>query len=101
MNTGNIQNKLIQAAKNNPPSDHVPYAFEKRIMHRISALPKVDAWSLWGQGLWRAVAPCFAIMVLIFAWSTLVQKPTPAPELVASDFESTVLAPLDGMKDTW
>lgn len=101
MNIRNIQNNLILAAKSNPPSDRVPYAFEKRIMQRIGSLPKVDVWSLWGQGLWRAVAPCFAIMVLIFAWSTFVQKPSPAPELVASDFESTVLAPLDGMKDTW
>ncbi len=31
MNVDELRRKLIAAARANPPSDHVPYAFEKRI----------------------------------------------------------------------
>ena len=37
MNLAELERKLIAAARANPPSDRVPYAFEKRIMARLAA----------------------------------------------------------------
>ena len=36
MNLAELERKLIAAARANPPSDRVPYAFEKRIMARLA-----------------------------------------------------------------
>ncbi len=69
MNLAELERKLIAAARANPPSDRVPYAFEKRILARLPARPLADGWELWGRALWRAAAPCVAIMLLLGAWS--------------------------------
>ena len=49
------------------PVDHVPYAFEKRIMAHIEAAPQaaINLWQQWSQALWRAVVPCLAVMILV------------------------------------
>ena len=57
MNLAELERKLIAAARANPPSDRVPYAFEKRIMARLAARPVADGWALWARALWRAAAP--------------------------------------------
>lgn len=69
MNIAELHKKLIAAARTESPSDRVPYAFEKRIMAAIKAAPVADAWSLWGGALWRAAAPCVAVMLAISAWT--------------------------------
>ncbi len=69
MNLAELERKLIAAARANPPSDQVPYAFEKRIMARLAARPAMDHCTLWARALWRAAAPCVAIMLLLGAWS--------------------------------
>ena len=51
MNLAELERKLIAAARANPPSDRVPYAFEKRIMARLAARPVVDGWALWAPRL--------------------------------------------------
>ena len=53
MNLAELERKLIAAARANPPSDRVPYAFEKRIMARLAAWPVADSWALWARALWR------------------------------------------------
>src|ERR1035441_10170892 len=58
MNVTQLERKLIAAARANPPSDRVPYAFEKRIMAHLAAQPVVDDWALWARALLRAAAPC-------------------------------------------
>src|ERR1039458_1755153 len=47
MNVTQLERKLIAAARANPPTDRVPYAFEKRIIAHLAAQPVVDAWALW------------------------------------------------------
>jgi len=37
MNLAGLQRKLIAAARANPPSDRVPFAFEKRILAQLRA----------------------------------------------------------------
>jgi hypothetical protein len=95
MNLAQLERKLIATARANPPSDRVPYAFEKRILACLAAQPILDRWELWGRALWRAAAPCIAIMLLLGAWSLFAPQPnTPANDL-SQQFEQTLLAAVD------
>jgi len=95
MNLAELERKLIAAARGNPPSDQVPYVFEKRIMARLVARPVADGWELWARALWRAAALCVAIMVLLGACSLLAPPgSTPANDL-SQDLEKTLLAAVD------
>ncbi|MGO8930805.1 MAG: hypothetical protein ACLQU3_28430 [Limisphaerales bacterium] len=95
MNLSELQRKLVAAARANPPSERVPYAFEKRIMARFAARPVVDDWALWARALWRAATPCVAIMLLLGAWS-LFTPPNSAPATdLSQQLEQTLLAAVD------
>lgn len=94
MNLGELQRKLILAARSDAPREEVPYAFEKRIMARLRAAPVVDQWEQWAAALWRAAAPCIAIMVLFSAWSLLAPANPPASDL-SQELENTILAAAD------
>ena len=95
MNLADLERKLIAAARAHPPSDRVPYAFEKRILARLAARPLADGWELWGRALWRAAAPCVAIMLLLSAWSFLAPTSATSANDLAQDFENTLLAAVD------
>lgn len=56
--------RLIAAARLDTPSDHVPYAFEQRVLACLGGRRRADAWTAWSALLWRAVLPCAAIMLL-------------------------------------
>ena len=97
MNLDDLQRKLIKVARANPPSDRVPYGFEGRVMAALQRHPVLDQWAFWAQALWRATAPCIAVLVLIAMWSLFsptMPPANPAPQTmdVAQDFENTVLA---------
>jgi hypothetical protein len=64
MNLPKLQNKLLAAARQNPPADHVPYAFEKRIMARLIATPKPNEWLAWSRALWFGAAACVAVALV-------------------------------------
>ena len=95
MNLDELQRKLLAAARANPPSEHVPLAFEKRITARLTALPAPDGWALWSSALWRAVAPCVAVMLLFGAWSLFVPHGTSSGTDLSQDLENTLLAAVD------
>jgi hypothetical protein len=99
MNLAELERKLIAAARAHPPSDRVPYAFEKRILARLAARPLADGWELWGRALWRAAAPCVAIALLLGAWSFFSQSSAPANDL-SQDLEQTLLAAVDQDQST-
>ena len=92
MNIGELEHKIIAAARNNPPSDRVPYAFEKRIMERLKKPVFADHWSAWDQALWRAAAPCVAVMLLSTAWTVLSPSSSPADGDIDQALENTVMA---------
>lgn len=92
MNLQQLQAKLLNAARNHPPSDHVPFAFEKRIMARL-AKPVVDAWALWGKALWRAAAACVIAVALLGSWSLQIESNESTD--LSQEFEQTVFAALD------
>jgi len=91
MNLTELQRKLLAAARSNPPSDEVPYAFKTRVMARLREHGVPDGWALWAGALWRATVPCVAIMILLSAWSFFA-APKPMPNDLSQEFENTVLA---------
>ena len=104
MNLNELQRKLTAAARAQAPGDRVPYAFEKRIMARLTACPVPDTLSLWAQSLWRAAVPCVAVVMLLGVTSFFVPSgtTTTASETVLSssadnslDLETTLLAAVD------
>ena len=95
MNLAELEQKLITAARTNPPSEQVPYAFEKRIVARLAARPVLDDWALWARALWRATAPCAAIMLLLGAWSLFAPSRSTATGDLSQQLEQTLLAAVD------
>ena len=100
MKPGQLERKLIAAAKAHPPSDAVPYAFEQRIMARLRQMPVPDAWADWAGALWRAAAPCVAVAILLGVWSAVSPGPTTAATDLSQDLEQTVLASVTLDSDT-
>jgi hypothetical protein len=95
MNLDDLQRRFITAARRHPPSEAVPYAFEKRIMARLRGLRPVDYWAFWAKGLWRAAAPCVVLTILLTAWSLLSTPRVSSNVDLAQEFENTVLAAVD------
>jgi len=102
MNLSELHDKLMAVAKKNPPSDHVPYAFEKRIMSRLASVPAPNPWALWGGPLWRAAVSCVAITVLCGVWSFASNRASDSPESFSQAFESAVFdPPSQHAEDAW
>ena len=115
LETSSADERFLKFARNLPGNEHVPYAFEKRIMARIRGLRTADPLAFWSRMLWRAVAPCFGVMILAALFST--KEPTAAfidqaafdpsettTETVDSestDFETVMLASFDDLEYTW
>lgn len=92
MDLEKLQQKLMAAAKASPPSDRVPYAFEKRIMARLTAPLKVDEWALCGRWLWRAVTPCMSVMAALGVWVLATMQPEPESQNLEQAIENTLLS---------
>jgi hypothetical protein len=100
MNSHDSLKRLIAAARTVPPSDAVPLAFEKRVMARLAAAPQMDLGLWWARLLWRASVPCVALMLMLGVWTYLVQTEGFGGSL-ADDLESTVLAPVAALEESW
>lgn len=107
MNLEQLQQKLLAAARAHPPGDHVPYAFEKRIMSCLATVPAPDFSALWARALWRAAAPCVAVAILLGVWSLGGDGSSTAAGLAnredfSQHFERTMLAVADEQtEDIW
>jgi hypothetical protein len=94
MNLAELEQKLIAAARSNPPDDRVPYAFEKRITARIAARA-ADHWQFWTRGLWRAAVSCVAVALVCGAVSFFTPAAADNSSDLSQDFENTLLASVD------
>jgi hypothetical protein len=102
MNPSDLQSKLIEAARGEPPQDQVPYAFEKRIMARLAGLSPLNSWALWGRPLWRAAISCMAITLLCGIWSIAHAPKGGNADSFAQAFERAVFASSDQhLEDIW
>jgi hypothetical protein len=82
MNLAELERKLMAAARANPPSDRVPYAFEKR-------------------ALWRGAASCVALALLVSAWFLISSTGATRATSFAQQFETTMLAAADQETDIY
>ena len=102
MNLNELQAKLLASARKDPPSDHVPYAFEKRIMARLGHSLPFCAWSFWSQSLWRAALSCVAITLLCGLWSLASIHHNDSSESFSQAFEGAVFSSVDQhFEDAW
>lgn len=102
MKLESLQQKLLAAARAETPSDHVPVAFEKRVLAHLSSRRPIEVSALWARALWRAVIPCVAVAVLLSAFSlaTNPDSESAAGETDLSQaFEQTLLAAADSTED--
>ena len=91
MNLEHLEQKILTVARRQQPSDHVPYAFEKRIMALLKDPARRVADLQWGAALWRASIPCVAIGLFASALAFFSAAPVTGPDLLA-DMENAVLA---------
>ncbi len=85
--------EFVRIARAMPRDERTPYAFEKRIMAHLSNAPVVDTLEFWARALWRATAPCLAVMIIAMAvyWPGVLLQANADNDSV--DLESAVLAP--------
>ena len=95
MDLNKLERKLIAAARADAPSDRVPYAFEKRVIAHLTGRAALDRAGVWANALWRAVAPCFGIMLVLSAWSFFTGSANAPAADLSQDFENTVFAAAD------
>ena len=97
-----LRQKLLATARANPPADHVPYAFEKRVLAHLTVKPVLDLSALWARALWRAAAPCVAVSLLLLGVSSFIgTDASSASDEVSPDLEETMLAVIDQSEEVW
>ncbi|HEX3799243.1 MAG TPA: hypothetical protein VH413_11125 [Verrucomicrobiae bacterium] len=92
-----LHDKLIAAARNTPPDDRVPYAFEKRIMAQLAGQTAADPWGLWSRGLSRAAIYCVIFMLILSASSFFV--PSVNQDSLSQAVDQTLFAAIDNTPD--
>jgi hypothetical protein len=98
MNTSELRRKLIAAARLNAPDERVPFAFSRRVMARIAALPALDEWALWARALWRSAGACITLALFLGA-ASLLSPPASESVDLSQAFEKTMLAAVDPEND--
>ena len=105
MDIDRLQTELLRAARADRPSDHVPLAFERRVMARLAERIRRDPWSEWTAAFWRAAMSGGAIALLAVA----VNLATPGavndvaedPELFAVADSAPAAAADEPVQDLW
>jgi hypothetical protein len=99
MNLDQLQSKLIAAARNARPDERVPYAFEKRIMARLAAMPAVDWLGAWGAALWRAALGC--VVVAVVSGAVVLTQQSSGENDLSQDFETALYASAEAGPEAW
>jgi anti-sigma-K factor RskA len=94
-NWQSLQSKLLAAARANPPSDRVPYAFEKRVTALIVARSAIEPLGQWVRGLWRAAVSSMAVALLLVVWAVFNPAASSKTDDLSQNFENTLLASVD------
>lgn len=102
MKHADLPKTLLEAARSHPPSDHVPFGFEHRIMAHIRALGSEDPWLQWTRALWRAAAPAVMLALALGVWTSLGNPINLAEEDgFETAIENTVLSSVDASESIW
>jgi hypothetical protein len=100
MELSRLHQKLIAAARSTPVDPRVPFAFEKRVMARITAAA-ADRWSAWDRALWRLTPACATVMLCLAVCSWWSTRPASATSSLERALEQTVYAAIDLSGDQW
>ena len=95
MNFARLHTKLVAAARANPPSDRVPYAFEKRVLSYLRPGAAEDAWAMWGRALSRSAFACLLVAVGLSVWSLRANGEDD------HDFDSAMVSAAEPVVDSW
>jgi hypothetical protein len=101
MKVEQMRQRLIAAGRLDQPSSQPPYAFEKRIMARITSRQSLDPYRLWNRILWRCAGPCVALVVVLGALSFVHGNESLASGDYVADLETLVYAPLNTTQEVW
>lgn len=101
MNWHTVQEKLLAAARAEPADDRVPYAFEQRILARLSARPAPDRRAEWAAALLKAAVPCVMIGAALSLWSFVDTRQNAAAPALAVAFENAVFSPAEEAETAW
>src|SRR5437867_3183898 len=101
MNLDELGRKLLAAARWASPDDRVPYAFEKRILALVRAVPRADAWAAWARALWFSAVVCTVVALLVGLWSANSVQDPEAGVSFSQDLEQSILAAVDDGESTW
>lgn len=89
--------QLLEAARRNPPSDRVPFAFERRVMAHLPAIanPHASGLVFWTRGFWRAALSGVAAATLMMGSLGVVsERGTDDGDSVSAEaLEEALLAP--------
>jgi len=72
-------------------------------MAALAAQSPADPWAVWSRLLWRAAAPCIAIMLVMSVWTVVAAQSNHvrAEAALAADLEGVVWAPLSSIHEIW
>lgn len=102
MDLGNLQAKLLRAARANPPSEGVPYAFEQRIMARLRRAKPEDTWAFWSHALWRAALVCLLVTLVSGVWSVWSGAQQSSQTDFSQEFEHAIVVAAESqLEESW
>lgn len=101
MDIDQLQRKLMTAARSQPPSESVPYAFEQRVMARLRAAHASGPGRAWAAVFWRAAAPGGIIAILLGLWTLTSASGNGWSDSLDVDLETTVCAAMDRSPESW
>lgn len=101
MKAEQMRQRLLTAGRLHAPADHVPFAFEQRIMARLGSVKALDPWFLWNRILWRVAAPCVALTLIAGAFNWFGHPETQTTENLILELETVVYAPLSTTQEVW
>ena len=101
MDLSKLNEKLVAAARCNPPSDQVPYAFEKRMVALLASVRPLDPVTFWNRAMWHGAVACAAIALLVSVWSFLPANTRTRTADLSQDLDKAVFAMVNPESDSW
>lgn len=102
MNWQLLHDKLIRAARQNPPADEVPFAFATRVMAGLPGpyprLPLNDEWTAIARAFCWSAGACCAIAMGISIWAFTFDPARDSSATFSSELEQTILASINDFK---
>jgi hypothetical protein len=96
-----LRQRLLAVGRSLPAADHVPYAFEKRIMARLRRAKTLDPCLFWNRILWRCAGPCVALTLLAGALASWGPGNGQTADSLTADLETVVYAPMLIAQEVW